>query len=137
MLMVILSSFIPKAYAKRGAIIYSNGEEIENVLNLPNDYQIEAEDGNLYHADLGILHEQFSLFWIPLINYGTEEYVLYTDTKVGNYDFTYTPLTSNDLAQLQQVYNIPTKPELPFWDAWGGKILLGAIIFLFFLYSKD
>ncbi len=139
LLIVLLSACVHKADA-RGAIIYSLGEEIEKVMSLPysEEYTVEASDGRYYHADLGIIHDQFSLFWIPLINYGTEKYVLYTDTKVGDYDQTYVELDSEEIQYLQQHFSdIPTKPELPFWDAWGGKLLALAIIAFYFFVVRD
>lgn len=120
-------------------IIYSNGEEIENAYILPykNEYFIQADDGNWYHANVGVLHEQFSLFWIPLVNYGTEKYVLYTDTKVGEYDHVYVELSDDDIEYLQSEFaDFSPTPKLPFWDAWGGKLLVLGIILFFFICAK-
>ena len=120
-------------------ILYSAGEEVEKVIDLPmrEEYQIQAQDGRWYHADLGILHEQFSIFWVPLFNYGTEKYVLYTDQKIGEYDFTYADLYRDDIAYLQsEMGGIPSTPELPFWDAWGGKLLALLLIGIVILIKK-
>lgn len=120
-------------------ILYSEGDDVVKVLELPQseEFQIQADNGQLYHADLGILHEQFSLFFIPLFNYGTERYVLYTDTKIGEYDFTYADLDREDIKYLQsQFAGIPNVPELPFWDAWGGKILAAILILLVFAFKN-
>lgn len=120
-------------------IIYSSGEEVVKVVELPyrEEFQIQAGDGNTYHADLGILHKQFSIFWIPLFNYGDEQYVLYTDSKVGKYDYTYFCLTPDDIAYLQsQIGGIPSTPELPFWDVWGGKLLLLLIFFVIIVIAS-
>ena len=136
LLFVLLLALTNKAEAKI-PILYSNGEEIEKVMTLPSEYTIQASDGQYYHADLGILHKQFSLFYIPLVNYGDETYVLYTDTKVGDYDETYVPISNSDIMQLQQSYpDIPTTPELPFWDAWGGKLLV-FILFGLIFFKRD
>lgn len=122
--------------AKAGIpIIYSNGEEIEKVLELPqkDEFEIQASNGNWYHADVGILHKQFSVFWIPLINYGEEKYVLYSNTKVGEYDFTYAELDQDEIEYLQKEFSgLPSTPELPFWDAWGGKLLLLLLVLIVF-----
>lgn len=118
-------------------ILYSDGEEVEKVIDLPmrEEFQIQTQDGNWYHADLGILHEQFSIFWVPLYNHGTEKYVLYTDQKIGEYDFTYAELDNEDIANLQSEFGgIPSTPELTFWDVIGGKLLalllIGGFIFI-------
>jgi len=108
-------------------IVYSAGETIAKVSDLPHrdEFTIQASDGRYYHADLGIMHDQFSLFWIPIFNYGAEKYVLYTDSKVGEYDYTYVELSRDDITYLQSQFGgIPSVPELPLWDAWGGILLI-------------
>ena len=139
LLLIIFLSTI-KIEAKGGIpILYSNGIEGEKVLDLPqrDEFTIQAENGNSYHADLGILHEQFSIFWIPLLNYGEEKYVLFTDKKVGDYDFLYADLDQDDIVYLQSIFGgIPSTPELPFWDAWGGKLLAFALIGILWFIGK-
>ena len=139
-LLTLLVATSASASAKGGIpILYSDGEEIEKVKDLPlrEEFMIIANDGRAYHADLGILHEQFSLFYIPLINYGTERYVLYTDQKIGEYDQTYWELSREEIAYLQsEIGGIPSTPQLPFWDKWGGKLLLIGIIGIIFYVSK-
>ncbi|MBR1774326.1 MAG: hypothetical protein IJ759_02260 [Bacteroidales bacterium] len=123
----------------RARIIYSNGQKVSKVLDLPTDenFEIIASDGNVYHANLGILYKQFSLFWIPLFNYGENQYVLYTDTKIGEYDFTYSELEPSEIKILQEEYgyNIPTTPQLPSWDRIGGKLLALAIVCVLIIYG--
>lgn len=112
-------------------VIYGNGQEITKIKELPNteDYTLTAQDGRTYHGDLGILHDEFSLFWIPIWNYGDYKYVLYTDTKVGSNDYTYVDLDDSDIAYLQSRFSgIETEPTLPFWNAIGGKLALIAIL---------
>jgi len=108
-------------------IFYSYGDDMVKVVELPDrdEFQLLARDGNAYHADLGILHKQFSLFWIPLVNFGEEQYVFYTDKKIMGQDYTYVSLSPSDIEYLQsEIGGIPSSPELPFWDAWGGKLLV-------------
>lgn len=84
--------------------------------------------------------KQFSLFYIPVWNYGDYEYVLYTDTKIGDADYTCASLSRDEVSYLQSLYSgIPDEPELPFWDAIGGKILLAFIAFLIigWMANKD
>lgn len=128
LLILLLSSI--SASAKGVPIFYSYGIDVEKVRVLPEkeEYTLEDEDGRLYHADLGIMHEQFSIFGIPLFNYGTEEYVLYYE---GATDYTYYRLTRDEIKQFA---GIPLNPELPFWDVWGGKLLALLIIGLIFLF---
>lgn len=120
-------------------IIYSNGEEIEKILDLPlrDEFYFQAYDGKSYHVNLGVLHKQFSIFGIPLFNYGTKRYVLYTDKKIGKYDYIYDDLTQSDIAYLQREFGgIPSTPELPFWDAWGGKLLVLLLVGGYFFIKQ-
>ena len=125
---VLLVIVIPMANA-RGAIIYSNGVTVDKVMDLPqrDEFTIGDDYGNWYHADLGIMHDQFSLFWIPLYNYGENQYVLY---RKDNNEYLYAPLSKNDIRELRKEFSgIPLTPQLPFWSKWGGKLLaLGNII---------
>ena len=119
-LLVLFVMLLSTNKVKAGGIpiLYSNGTEVEKVKELPYRSEFTL---NGYHADLGIMHEQFSIFWIPLWNYGTEKYVLYY--KSGD-TYNYSDLSSSDIRYLQSEFGgISTNPELPFWDVWGGKLL--------------
>jgi hypothetical protein len=139
LLMCMLISFSAIKVNAKGVIIYSTGETVEKVMDLPQreEFMLQTEDGRLIHANLGIMHDQFSIFWVPLWNYGAEKYVLYNDTKQGKYDYTYADLTKDEVAYLQSEFGgIPTIPELSFWTVYGGKILAALILgcILFFKY---
>ena len=140
LLICMLISFSVTKVEAKGVILYSMGETIEKVIDLPkkDEYTILAQDGKLYYTDLGIMHNQFSIFWIPLWNYGTAKYVLYTDTKIGKYDYTYADLSNDDIAYLQNQYrSIPDTPQLSFWSVIGGKIVAFLIIQLLFFRKWD
>ena len=83
---LFLLTILLLATTGNAAIIYSAGKTVEKVMEPPDEFKIQASDGKWYDSKVGIMHEQFSLFWIPLINYGEERYVLYTDQKIGKYD---------------------------------------------------
>lgn len=124
----------------KGLILYGNDPVVTKVLDLPmnDDYTVVAQDGQSYHANLGVMYDEFSLFWIPIWNYGEKKYVLFTDTKVGEYDYTYADLSAEDVAYLQSQFGgIPTEPELPFWNAIGGKLILLLVILLIGFFNKD
>lgn len=121
-----------KVQAKGIPILYSYGTEVEKVMSLP--YRTEFTS-NGHHLDLGIMHEQFSIFWIPLWNYGTEKYVLYYESDDT---YNYLDLSSSDLRYLQSEFGgISTFPQLPFWDVWGGKLLAIVIIGIIILIKMD
>lgn len=126
----LLFAMLFSAITVNAAIVFSSGETVEKVLELPriDEFKMQAEDGNWYYTKVGIMHKQFSLFWIPLINYGDEKYVLYIDQKVG--DYTYSDLSKGNIEYLHNEFGIPLQPKLSFWDAWGGKILFLVILIL-------
>lgn len=117
------------------AVVYGDGDKISLVKELPKseEFIIQDADDECYHANLGVKYEQFSLFYIPIWNYGDYTYVLYAEDKKGEY--LYASLSEEDIALLQSVFGgIPDIPKLPFWDSVGGKLLiLGIIIFFCFL----
>ena len=138
-LFLLLFCFTCTFVQAKGVILYGNGEEISMVLSLPNqeDFLITCDDGRDYHADLGVMYNQFSLFYIPVWNYGDYKYVLYTDKKVGKYDFTYVDLGKDEVEYLQTLYGgIPDEPELPFWDAYGGKLLILLLLVIGIAYNN-
>lgn len=135
-LLCVMASFVSAEAKGFLPIIYSSGEHLVKVKDLPQEdiFTIEFREGQPYHVDLGIKHDQFSLFWVPLFNYGKEEYVLYTDKKIGDYDYSYVPLTSEDVDYIRTMgIDIPKSPKLPFWDVWGGKLLVVVLIGLLIL----
>lgn len=140
LLLLLLFSTTIALHAK-GVLIYGNGDAVSKVYSLPysDEFMLTCEDGNDYHADLGVMYKQFSLFWVPIWNYGDYKFVLYVDKKIGNYDFTYLDLGKEEMDFLRSNFGgIPLEPELPFWDAYGGKLLLLVLIALALLFKgKD
>ena len=136
-LMFIIASLTANA---RGGIpfLIQHGDDIINVATLPDNelFKLKAtEDGPSFHADLGILHEQISIFWIPIINYGEEKYVLYSSKENGCAE-----LDQDEMTLIKAMINqdLPDKPELPFWNAWGGKLVFLLLISIFiFITAKS
>lgn len=104
------------------------------VKELPSstEYTVKASDGNLYHADLAVRHKEFSLWRIPLWNYGDYEYVFQSDGG-------YMKLNSEWIHYLQARFSgIPTEPERPFWNRIGGKlVIIGIFILIFIAYEAN
>ena len=118
-------------------ILFDIDDDIEHVIDLPDteNYSVPDEDGEKHYFDIGIKHGQFTLFFLPIVNYGEKEYVYYYDNGFfSNYSFKTIP--NEELSDLKQKYNLPDDPKLPFWDEWGGKIVLLLIILLFILGAK-
>jgi len=75
--------FAANTASARGIIFYSNGEKVEAVKQLPDSAIINDE-----HVNLGVMYKQFSIFWIPMWNYGETKFVLINDKKDTYYDLT-------------------------------------------------
>jgi len=104
----------------RGLIIYSNGEKIEVVKQLPDSAIIDGT-----HVNLGVMYKQFSIFWIPMWNYGDTKFVLVNDKKDTYYD-----LDKENIETLKTEFNVnvPDNPAIGFWNKIGGKIIWGVLI---------
>ena len=120
-LFVVLFFMANNASAKI-VFLYSNGEKVDLVEKLPEDAMLDNE-----HVNLGVMYSQFSMFWVPLWNYGETKYVLINDRKN-----TYFDLSAEDLEIIKSDYNIdiPENYTIGFWDRVGGKLVLCAIIII-------
>lgn len=116
----------PKASAK-GLIIYSNGEELKTLHELPEEAKMD--DGT--HVNLGVHYESFSLFWMPVWNYGEYKYALVNDAEDTWYE-----LSEEELKALATEYklDLPATPELPLLTQIGLKPVI-IIVVLFFIVS--
>lgn len=117
------------------------GDHVIKVLDLPNTPEyLEPSDQNFgspKYLDLGIAHKQFC-FVLPVWNYGEPEYVLYREKWPGEHGadyFTYV-LDDEQIATFHELYGIPLTPQIPFWDKWGGKLVLLLLLVLFFVWDS-
>jgi len=112
--------FAANTVSARGIIIYGNGEKIEKVKQLPDSAIVNDE-----HVNLGVMYKQFSIFWIPMWNYGETKYVLINDKKD-----TYFDLTPEDIQMMKTEWNVdvPQTASIGFWNRTGGKIIWGIVI---------
>lgn len=111
-----------KAEAK-GVIVYGIGETVSMVQELEEDCTIDDE-----HVNLGVMYEQFSLFWMPIWNYGDVSYVLVNDKED-----TYWELDDEMIETLKTEFNVnlDEAADIPFWTKVGGKpIIILLILFL-------
>ena len=133
LLIIVFSLLGTKANAI--PVFYSDGNEVTTIEELPNteDFDFETKNGATKHIDLGVMHQEFAIFGIPIWNYGEYKYVLFHDN--GN-NFDYITLDKEDIEALQSLnYDIPDQPELPFWNTIGGKLLVLGVIALFIVGS--
>lgn len=130
LLCIIICCLVSNHQVHAADISYSTGQNIIHLIDLPDneDFIIDSNSGVCQYLDLGILHEQFSLCGIPIWNYGEKTYVLYIDD-------TYYELDDEQLDYIKKNYiNIPEEPELPFWDVYGGKLLLLLLMLFLICY---
>ena len=130
---LFIAIFFSAISVSANVIIYSNGEKVEVVKELPEDAVLDGE-----HVNLGVMYNQFSIFWIPMWNYGETKYVLLNDAKDTYYD-----LDAEDLEMLRSEFNIKIsdKPSIGFWNKIGGKIIwilvIALVIFVYWVTRKD
>lgn len=120
-------SWAPKTFAK-GIIFYSKGETLKILHELPEEAKLD--DGT--HVNLGMRYECFSIFWIPLWNYGDYQYVLVNDAED-----TYAELSDQEVTEIAKKFNLdlPKTPQLPLMSQIGLKPIV-LIIILFGIYSR-
>ncbi len=116
----------------KGVIIYHDGPNLETVEILPENAKFE--DGT--HFNLGIMYNQFGLFWMPVWNYSEAEYILISDDGKSYYE-----LKESELAELSKEFSIEIKdkPSPSLWNKIGLKpvlVLLVAAIIWGYLPSR-
>ncbi|MDR0873464.1 MAG: hypothetical protein LBN27_08385 [Prevotellaceae bacterium] len=118
--------FAASTVSARGVIIYGNGEKIEVTEKLPDSITIDDE-----HVNLGVIYEQFSIFWVPMWNYGETKYVFLNDKEDS-----YMLADEEDLQYLRDELkiNVPEEPSIGFWNKIGGK-LIWAVVFALIIYG--
>lgn len=105
----------------RGVIIYSTGEKLDVVQKFPQ----EVVDNDGEHFNLGVYFNQFSIFWVPMWNYGESKFVFVNDAGDAYFD-----VDESDFKWLKEEHGIdvPAKPVPGFWNRIGGKIIWIAVI---------
>jgi hypothetical protein len=121
-LLIVTFLFTTHSVSAGGIIIYGKGPKFELKEKLPDDF---LQDGQ--HLNFGIAYEQFSIFWIPVWNYGDTQYVLVTDDLKMAYE-----LNGEDQYYLSEEFDLDTSsvPKISFWNKTGGKLVWGMCILL-------
>jgi hypothetical protein len=114
--------FAASAVSARGVIIYSNGEKVEVTKTLPDSISIDDK-----HVNLGVMYEQFSIFWVPMWNYGETKYVFLNEEENLYYDAEeeYLRYLRDELK-----INVPQEPSIGFWNKIGGKMIWAVVLAL-------
>lgn len=125
---VILLAVVSLKSQARGRITYGEHQKIEKVATLPDSIYYETEDGK--HIDLGCMYTVFEICYVPI--YTQEEPIL-----VGFQGDTYYELDDEIKATIKEdikVDDLESLNKMPFWDSWGGKLLVAGILIIVFLY---
>ena len=124
-LFFVLESTNP-ANARKFVFFSWGGETIIKVADFPDTPSFQTSDGHYF--DAGAMYKQVQIFFLPLWSYDFR-WAGYIDEE------SYAELNKSELNRLALLANItlPSEIELPFWDRWGGKLvlaLLSAVIVL-------
>jgi hypothetical protein len=106
------------------------GEKIIKAVELPRSAIFQLRDGT--HVDAGYRYKQVSVFFVPLWNYDVA-----WCGYVGS-DDKYVDVSREQLEQLAALANVslPKSPDLPFWDVFGGKLLLATLVLGYLGFSR-
>ena len=121
LLFIVVISITNKAEA-RGVVVYHNGPTYNVTEKLPADCVIDGD-----HVNLAVMYKQFGLFWLPIWNYGTPEYILLSDNEKD-----YWELDKETLDSIKSTYNIsiPDEPSPSLWNKIGLKPVIIILLIL-------
>ena len=88
------------------------------VADFPDTSRFQTTDGRFF--DAGLIYKQISVYSIPIWNYD----VRWAGYINGSRYVDYNRSQLERLARIAQV-SLPDDAELPFWDSYGGKLLVG------------
>lgn len=130
---ILLLTITPffNSYAK----IIKTTDEVIYLQDLPNTSNFLNENNKF--VNLGYKYSQFRIFNIPLWNYGMSYCTIREspNRSANRYsiDKNITDEEANAYVQKANI-SLPDKPELGFYDRFGGKlILVGIILLIYFL----
>ncbi len=129
LLLIVLCVSIGNTYqaSARGIIIYGNGDELSTLEKLPTEFMNDSGE----HYNFGVYYKSFSLFWLPVWNYGEYKYALVNDAEDS-----WIELSIEEAKELGEELNfeVADKPTLPLGVRIGLKPVI-LLLILFGLYS--
>ncbi|MCD7937867.1 MAG: hypothetical protein LUG98_13495 [Tannerellaceae bacterium] len=93
-------------------------EKVCKIKELPRNGNYRTKEG--HPLALGIKYTVYQICWLPIYQEGAPEFIGYIDKT------NYLPLNESLLsliAEENNIHNIKELIRLPFWDAWGGKLI--------------
>jgi hypothetical protein len=122
-----LAAFILVAQGASAFVEFSwGGEKITLIADLPDTDYFKIDDKAV---DIGIIYKQFKLVFIPVINYD-KRWCLFSEGSYWKSD-----KAAIDKIAAEAGITLPSAMKLPFWDAWGGKLILLGILAAIVLYA--
>jgi hypothetical protein len=128
----VLLLIVAAAFAGSGC---SRGDRIIKVADLPQtaEFEVDARPefappnvvrAEKVHIDVGYIWKQNKLLFMPILNQ-EGRYVGYAGSESR-----YIELKKGELEgwAARAGFDLSAAPSIPFWDAWGGKLLLIALI---------
>ena len=119
-----------EAHAGMPVFFSWGGEKIVKVMSLPDTDYYKTQDGA--HIDVGYRFKQITILFIPVLNYeGTWCGYIGSDTRYMDFN-----KTALDDAAAKASLTISSASPIPFWDAYGGKLVLVLVVLLSIGYEK-
>lgn len=128
-LMALIVCFATKAQAR--GIPVGEHQKIAKVATLPDEYK--NNDG--LHVDLGCMYTVFEIAYIPVWTVEEGEIVCFTEQEKDTY-YVIDPETLASIKTDLKVDDLDSLIHIPFWDAYGGKLVVVLIVLLVILYRK-
>jgi len=123
LILIFISSF---AHAKAGFLSFG-GEEIIEVIDLPNDERFQTPEGE--YVNIGYIYKSVAILYIPIWNYDGR--LVGTTGQVDTY--LNLPQDQISIMIIESGKEFPQMPFLDFWYRIGGKtVFLIAICFIGF-----
>lgn len=131
LLLFILMMNPNNAFAKAGLLSFG-GEEIIEVVALPNDERFQTPEGQ--HVDIGYIYKSVAILFVPIFNYDGRL------VGITGQEGTYLDLTPEQIVGIasEAGVKLPEAPYLGVWHRFGGKIILviAALYFGFTIRKK-
>lgn len=123
--LLALSLYFSSAEARYTPVLFGwGGETIIKVVDFPNTSQFKWRGATF--IDAGAIYKTFTVFFVPLWNYDVR-WVGYIGKSDEYLEFTRAEL--EELASYSDT-KLPQSPSLPFWDSYGGKLVILLVVFI-------
>ncbi|WP_146212762.1 hypothetical protein [Dysgonomonas alginatilytica] len=126
---VTLFNLVSTYEANAAQVTFGPHDKLVKICDLPDTDDYKSNDGKYF--DFGYKYTCFEVVFLPIFQQGEGQIVGYIDEE------NFVVLSKADIADIAKTNNIKNLAGLvriPFWDAWGGK-LVGVLIILLLIGS--